>query len=428
MSALVLRVGILVTLCASVSCATSSVATRPDSSSASLSSNKHRSDIVPRVQRQYPPDSYVVDIGKGNSEKAASELARANLVKQLRVETNVIWSDLLRERGGVTEQEISRLIQTRVSELVQGIQIVEQGRDAVTGEAYAVAVLPKQEIARILESARVQEEVLSIPIESREPSDGIWVQAEGVVSFAEDTTVAEAKARSRDEARRKAVEKAVGVFVKGQTVVYNAQVADDLVRSLVRGIVIEEQTLEEGIRQLDTDPAAPKALYYATKLRVKVKPVRIERRGDFAVKADLNKTVFSEGEEMQIRAVATRDAYLHIFNVGQDDTVTVLLPSRYARANFVLAQKEFVFPDDEQRSMGIRLKAFPPAGAKKAIEKIKLVVTTKRIDLAQGRIPEGSFLVYQGKDTALVTDLLKTLSLLDESEWTEVTIPYEVRK
>jgi uncharacterized protein DUF4384 len=146
------------------------------------------------------------------------------------------------------------------------------------------------------------------------------------------------------------------------------------------------------------------------------------------VKAALNKTVFSVGEEMQIKAVVTKDAYLHIFSVGQDDAVTVLLPSRYAPGNLISTQKEFVFPDDEQRSAGIRLKTFLPAGARKALEKIKLIATTKRVDLTHGRVPEGLFQVYQGKDMALVTDLLKTLSLLDESEWAEITLPYEVRK
>lgn len=131
---------------------------------------------------------------------------------------------------------------------------------------------------------------------------------------------------------------------------------------------------------------------------------------------------------MQIRAVSTKDAYLHIFNVGQDDTVTVLLPNRFTQNNFVEAQKELAFPDEAQRVMGILLRVFPPAGARKALEKIKLIATTTKIDLIQGKIREGTFATYPGKDTALVTDLLKELSVLDESEWAEITVPYEVLK
>ncbi|OLB56570.1 MAG: hypothetical protein AUI03_03780, partial [Nitrospirae bacterium 13_2_20CM_2_62_8] len=223
--------------------------------------------------------------------------------------------------------------------------------------------------------------------ESKEPREEIWVTAEGIVSLGDDTTVAEAKARSRDEARRKAIEQAVGTFVKGQTVVYNAQLAEDLVRSLVRGIVVEEQVVEEGVRQLKQDSGAP-ALQYATKLKAKVKPVRVEHKGEFTLKSTLNKTVFQE----------------------------------------IDAQKELVFPDEAQRTIGILLRVFPPAGANKALEKIKLIATTRKIDLLKGKIREGVYQVYPGKDSALVIDLLKELSVLDESEWAETTVPYEVRK
>lgn len=100
---------------------------------------------------------YRLGIGQGDSEKAAAELARADLIKQIQEEMRVTWSDFIRERGGTTEQEVSRLVETNVAELVRGIEIVEQARDA--GASYAVAVLPKAEVSRIFESAKAQNEV-----------------------------------------------------------------------------------------------------------------------------------------------------------------------------------------------------------------------------------------------------------------------------
>ncbi len=410
-----------------VACATPP--TTPESQLSSPPASKERDHSrFAKVSQQYPSNQFLVGMGEAESDTAATELARADLLKQARVAVKVVWTDLLRERGGHAEQEVSRVLESRVEELVQGVEIVDRGKDPSTGHAYAVAVVPRSEVARILrfsESATTPEESgLQEQLERKEP---VWVTSEGVAPFGPDTTLAEAKTRARDEARRKAIEQAVGVFVKGQRVVYNAQVAEDLVHSLVRGIVVEEQILEEGVRQLGQETGAP-ALLYATKLKAKVKPVRIERRGDFAVKADLNKTVFSEGEEMQIRAVATRDAYLHIFNIGQDDAVTVLLPNRFVHRNVLRAHQELVFPDEEQRSLGIRLRVFPPAGTQKAVEKMKLIATTKPIEFMKGKIQEGVYQVYTGKDTALITDLLRELAHLDESEWAEVTVPYEVRR
>lgn len=416
---------ILIILCVLSSC-TPAIKPEPDALR-DLTPTEPQKGLFAKVRQQYPSDRYLIGLGQADSGKAATELARADLMKQIRVEVRVTWTDLIRERGGNTEQEVSRLVETEVAELVKGIEIVDQGTDTKTGTAYAVAVLSKAEMESILQKPRGLHETGVLPVESKEPREEIWVTAEGIVSLGDDTTVAEAKARSRDEARRKAIEQAVGTFVKGQRVVYNAQLAEDLVRSLVRGIVVDEQVVEEGVRQLRQDSGAP-ALQYATKLKAKVKPVRVEHKGDFTIRTSLNKTVFQEKEEMQITAVPSRAAYLHIFNVGQDDTVTVLFPNRFAQNNFVDAQQELVFPDEAQRTMGILLRVFPPAGAKKALEKIKLIATTKRIDLLRGKIREGVYQVYPGKDTALVTDLLRELSLLDESEWTETTVPYEVRK
>src|SRR2546430_11151844 len=298
---------ILIILCVLSSC-TPAIKSEPDALRDLTLPTEPQKGLFAKVRQQYPSDRYLIGIGQADSEKAATELARADLMKQIRVEVRVTWTDLIRERDGKTEQEVSRLVETRVAELVKGIEIVDQGRDPKTGAAYAVAVLPKAEMERILQKPRGLYEPGVLPLGSKEPREGIWVTAEGIVSLGDDTTVAEAKARSRDEARRKAIEQAVGTFVKGQTVVYNAQVAEDLVRSLVRGIVGEEQGVEEGGRQLKQESGAPD-LQYATKLKAKVKPVRVEHKGEFTLKSTLNKTVFQVKEEMQITAVQSLDRY-----------------------------------------------------------------------------------------------------------------------
>jgi len=424
MFANILKVSILATICLITACTSSSSIKSEPGESPELTGGPQKC-LIEKARHRYPSSLYLLGIGQGDSEKAAVELARADLIKQIRVEMRVTWSDSIRERGGTTEQEVSRLVETNVAELVRGIEIVEQTREA--DAAYAVAALPKADVSRILERAKAQKEISPLPSEFSEPKEEIWVQAEGVVSLGEDTTLAEARSRSRDEARRKAIEQAVGTFVKGQTVVHNSQVADDLVRSIVRGLIVEEQIQEEGLREIGQG-AGQKALQYATKLRAKVKPIRPEHRGDFAVKAALNKRFFQDGEEMQITAIPTRDAYIHIFSVGQDDRVTVLYPNRFVADGFVAAGKELVFPDEAQRMLGLRLRVFPPQGSKKGMEKIKLIATAKKINLTKGTIREGVFQVYIGKDSALVTDLLKELAGLDESEWAEATVPYEIRR
>lgn len=257
--------------------------------------------------------------------------------------------------------------------------------------------------------------------------EGVWVTVEGVVPFTDEYTISEVKARSRNEARRLAVEKAVGQFIRSSTVVYNYVLAEDLVQSVARGLVVEEQVVEEGVRETSHE-SGTKALFYATKLKAKVKRVQAEHNAHFKVQGTLNKTLFQSKDEMQIRVNSSRNAYLYIFNIGQDNSVTVLYPNRFAQDNSVAAGKELVFPDDKLRSVGIVLRVIPPAGAVKATERIKLVAVTHKTDFIKERFKEGVFQVYDGKDTGLITDLLKALAGLDDSEWAESTIAYEVNR
>jgi hypothetical protein len=84
---------------------------------ASVSSKERLDPISGRIAQQYPGNQFLIGIGQAESEKAATELARADLMKQIRMEVRVAWADLIRERGGKTEQEVSRFIETNFAEL-----------------------------------------------------------------------------------------------------------------------------------------------------------------------------------------------------------------------------------------------------------------------------------------------------------------------
>jgi hypothetical protein len=420
------RVGILLVLCTLSSC-TASPNTERTTLSQRSGLSESGNDVVSDTRRQYPSDVYLTGIGEGTSEKAATELARADLLKKVRAEVKVTWTDLMLERNGRGEQEVSRLVETRVTELVKGVEIVNQWMDSGTGLTYCVVVLPKTEVSRILEYAQGQGEVVRESPAAFPVQDDIWVTAEGTVFLGEEMTIAEARTRSRDEARRKAIEQAIGIFVRASTVVYNAGLAEDLVHSIVRGVVVEEQILSEGLRDIDIGKGE-KALAHDTTLKALIRPVPAERRTNFAVRGNLNKPIFFPNEEMVITVAASEAAYIHIFNVEQDNAVTVLFPNKFRRDNFLTGKKELIFPDDELRDMGVRLRVIPPAGTSKALEKIKLIATKKNLDLPRGKFNDASFQTYQGHDTGLVTDLMKELTKLDDTEWAEMTVSYEVLK
>ena len=57
-----------------------------------------------------------------------------------------------------------------------------------------------------------------------------------------------------------------------------------------------------------------------------------------------------------------------------------------------------------------------------------MIATTQKIDQIKGKFPEGIFWVYSGRDMGRVTELLKELAMLDERDWAEATVGYEVRE
>jgi hypothetical protein len=262
---------------------------------------------------------------------------------------------------------------------------------------------------------------------AQEGGEAVWVIAEAIVQLADDMTVQEGRSRSRNQARRVAIEKAVGIFVKGKTVTYNNVLAEDLVQTVVHGIITDEQILAEGLREVG-QRSNERATLYATKLKARVRPVRAERKPEFSLKVLLNQRVFREGEEVEIRVLSGHGMYLHVFSVGQDDAVTVLFPNRFAQDTFIRAEQSFVFPDDSLRAKGIRLRVYPPAGARHATERIKVIATRRKCDLINGKFQEGVFQVYEGKDTGMVRDLIRELALLEDADWAEETVSYEVYK
>lgn len=152
------------------------------------------------------------------------------------------------------------------------------------------------------------------------------------------------------------------------------------------------------------------------------------REEDLTISVNLDKALYHDKDEARITVVPSRDTYLHIFSIGQDQSITVLLPNSLAKSNFVAAGQSFVFPTSDQKRMGIRLRVALPHGAGSAVEEIKVVATKRAVDLVKGRIVEGIFQTYSSGDPTPAGELQKQLAPLDPSEWTEVTVPYEIRR
>lgn len=254
--------------------------------------------------------------------------------------------------------------------------------------------------------------------------DGIWVTKEATVIL-EGITPQEAKDLAKERARNMAIEEGVGTFIKGSTIVYNYQLAEDIVSSLRRGIIVKEEVLEEGFI---TSEGKGQPLIYRIVLKAKVKPIPVERKEGFTVSLFLNRQVFKEGEQVEIRVKPTKDSYIYIFDILQDDMVTLLLPNRHMSNNYVKANTELVFPGAGLNKLGIHLTAILPNGEMRATERVKVIAVEERIDFFDKEIKEAIFHEFDGKSNTLIVSIYQALSLRESSSWAEATAPYEIRK
>lgn len=168
----------------------------------------------------------------------------------------------------------------------------------------------------------------------------VWVEATGEAYMSEIDTPKEVMARAKADAQRKAIEQAVGVFLKSHTLVSNSQLAEDLVYASVRGKIKKVEIIKEGWDNKDRN-------IYRVSLRALVEPVYPEKGHGISVKLSLSKTDLKEGDEVKIFYTANKDCHVYIFSVAADGAVTLLMPNRIHQDNYAEANRTYEFPPSD---------------------------------------------------------------------------------
>jgi len=262
--------------------------------------------------------------------------------------------------------------------------------------------------------------LLFVPLVCMAAEKPVWITAEGESLQGEFDTLKEVKERARRSAQSRAVETAVGTFIKAHTLVSNSQVAEDLIYAAVRGKIIKEEILFS-----DWDKTSRNI--YRVKIKALVEPVYPEKGGGLSAKLSLSGAGLKEGEEVKIFYSVNEDAYVYIFSVAADGSVTLLLPNAGLPDHFTKAGQACQFPPAGSH---IQLKAMflPNFRDASAEERIKLVATRKKEALLPLGFKEGTFQVYDEKSTGMISDLVRRLNTLDLSDWTEATAVYTLHR
>lgn len=259
-----------------------------------------------------------------------------------------------------------------------------------------------------------------LPVVAFAVEEPVWVESDGMATMGEVETQKEVKERAKIDAQNKAVEKAVGVFLKSSTLVINSQLAEDLIFASVRGAINKSEIISEGWDEKDRS-------VYRVKLKALVQPVHPEKGEGISIKLALSKAALVEGDEVKVFYQSNEDCYVYIFSVASDGSVTLLLPNSKSKENFIKADSPYEFPPVESH---VKLKAMflPEFKGKIAEEKIKIIATKKKEELVPLGFQEGMFKVYDAKSTGMINDLVKRLNQLDPADWAEATAIYRIKK
>lgn len=262
--------------------------------------------------------------------------------------------------------------------------------------------------------------LLAFPFVSLAADKPAWVDADGEAVMGDIETRKEVKDRAKIDAQNKAVEKAVGVFIRSHTLVSNSQLAEDLVYASVRGKIEKVNIVKEGWDEKDRN-------LYRVKIKALVMPVYPEKGEGISLKILLSKTVLKEGDDVKIFYQASSDCYVYIFSVAADGSVTLLMPNSMNQDNNIKAGKSYEFPPSESK---IKLQArFLPGFDKNiAEERIKIIATKLREDIIPLGFQEGMFKVYDSKSTGMISDLVKRLNQLEPADWAEATVVYKLSR
>lgn len=255
--------------------------------------------------------------------------------------------------------------------------------------------------------------------------DTAWVMVEGS-SAMENVTKEDARRRAIEDAQRKAVEEVVGVDISSDTLVINFRVSGDIIKAIPYGKVVEKEIIEEGVSEIREKGSLTPSLIYRVKMKAKV--VKEAGAGDpyFKINASINRTVFKAGDEMQITVKPTRDCYIYVFNMLEDERVLTLVPSRFKKDNLIKADETFIFPGENDRKAGINLKVHPAEGKKTTKEAVYLLCLKQPLVFDPARFEEGIFGQYSGKG-AFITELTQEIVGIPTSERVERFLQYEIR-
>jgi hypothetical protein len=254
----------------------------------------------------------------------------------------------------------------------------------------------------------------------------IWVTVEAEVPVVSGNKK-QARRQAIAFAERQAVAEALAKGISIETLLVNLRLSGSIVGTIPFGKVVEKKILEEGlVKAAQSDGQNKKKLF---RVQLKAGVARETGGGEpaFHLETGINRSVFNDGDELEIHMRATKACYFAIFNILEDQRVIRLLPNYLSQKNFLAAKEKFIFPGSKDRKKGLKLIVHMPEKKTVATESIYILALPRPFELKAVEVQEGIFGVYNGK-TAFMNDLIREVVGIPLESRAEALMQYEIRK
>lgn len=264
-----------------------------------------------------------------------------------------------------------------------------------------------------------------LPVNAGRAEDSVWVNSVGEAAADEARPLKEVKEEALFKARRAAIEQVVGVKIQSETVLRNFDLQADFVESLSAGHIIEEKIEKWETELVKGGGTGPPAPVYRVYMKAKVALERGRPDPSFKIHASANRRVFKDGDEVKINIKSTKDCYITIFVLTENNDAYLIFPNERITDNYIGEGEDFVYPSNDE---GLTLKARLLPGCDRAREYLKIIATKKPIRFTPDFFVEGINLASFTRETASLRELLKELMMIPADERTETLIAYEIMK
>lgn len=255
----------------------------------------------------------------------------------------------------------------------------------------------------------------------------VVVVATGSSTLEGNQSLSDARNSALNDARRNAIEQACGIEVSSESVVKDFMLSYDIVQSKTSGVIISEKIIKSNVENVSKIKENP-VLMVTVEIEASVKIINDKGDEFFKLEAKSNRLSYREGDEFQLRITPSKDCFLYIFLFTEEQQAYVLFPNRHKKENFLQADKEFIFPSQDDKDRGINLKVALPKNKNKTSETIKIVAVKEKADFLTRRTTEAVGKASYDTGSLGVNELIMEIVSLPRAERAEKTINYLISR